>query len=93
MFSNQSIIHGESLSMRQRWITLTLNTDGCSQRSSNQAGGGGEDYYATMREGGLGGFSARFGTCLAVEAELRALIHGLHIAWNRGISDMVVEID
>ena len=88
--------------LTQVWITQS--TDGCFKSSSSQAWGGGGGGGGGAGGWGRGllrdhegrwldGFSTRFGTCSMVEAELWALIHGLRIAWERGISQLVVEID
>ena len=62
--------------LQQNWVTL--NTEGCYQKESNQAGGDG---------------ILRLGICFAVEAKLWALIHGLRLALNKSIQYLVGEID
>ena len=39
------------------------------------------------------GFSVLLGTCITIEAEIWALVHGLRMAWEKGIRRLVVEMD
>ena len=86
--SNQNIMQGGYVTkwigwcpLQQNWVTL--NTEGCYQKESNQAGGDG--ILRNHNGKWLGGFSIRLGICFAVEAKLWALIHGLRLALNKSI--------
>ena len=65
---------------------LTLNTDDCLHRENTTSGGRGivRDHTGNW----IGGRS-----CSIKEAELWALIHGLRLAWEKGIRHLVAEID
>ena len=39
------------------------------------------------------GFSVLLGTCITIEEEIWALVHGLRMAWGKGIRRLVVETD
>ena len=80
ILSNLSIMHGGRKKSATFWVRWSppcqgwtmLNSDGCTKRKFNQAGGGGllRDHQGRW----ICGFSASFGRCLANEAELWALI-------------------
>ena len=69
---------------------MTLNIDGCLKIVNNQAGAGGllRDHSGIC----VYGFSVLLGTCSIIEVELWALLHGLNIAWNRGVRLLEIEV-
>lgn len=38
-------------------------------------------------------FASNLGVCSAAQAELNGIIHGLNLAWNLGLSKILVEVD
>ena len=99
ILSNLTIMHGgrkKSATIWVRWSPpcqgwTTLNSEGCTKREFNQAGGGGlpGDHQGRW----ICEFSVRFGRCSAVEEELWAQIQGLRIAWEKGIHNLTAETD
>ena len=70
---------------------LKLNIDGAVKGNPGPAGGGG--LLRDHRGNWINGFSANLGWCSYVKAELLALLKGLQLAWNMGVSHLEVEID
>ena len=69
---------------------LKLNTDGCSKGNPGVSGGGG-----ILRDGGslLLAFSCYLGHATSLQAEVRALLFGVHLCIQRGFGKFEVELD
>ncbi|KAL9281726.1 putative ribonuclease H [Arabidopsis thaliana] len=68
-----------------------LNTDGASRGNPGLAATGG-----VVRDGAgnwVAGFALNIGICSAPLAELWGVYYGLHIAWERGITRLELEVD
>ena len=100
--SNQRIILVGRTSYSTVWVRslrwrpsdpgwVTLNSDGCLKKAKGLTGGGWvmRDHMGKW----LTDFSLRLGTCTVPAAALWALLHGLHIAWDKGVRNLVVEVD
>lgn len=79
-----------------RWITppdgwVKLNVDGASHRNPGTTGGGG--VLRNQNSQWIRGFTANFGTCSSVKAELLALLQGLRMAWMYGVKKLIIEVD
>jgi len=70
---------------------LKLNIEGVVKGNPGPTGGGG--LLRDHRENWINGFSANLGWRSSVKAELLALLKGLQLAWNMGVSHLEVEID
>lgn len=68
-----------------------LNTDGSWHQMNNGAGSGG--VFRGSEGEWLGGFMYRVGNGDVHEAELRAVIQGLRLAWNLGFRKLFVKLD
>ena len=73
----------------ENWIKL--NVDGASKGNPGLAGGGG--VLRSHRGDWIKGFAANFGVCSSMKAELLALLQGLQLARNLGISRLEVHMD
>lgn len=74
---------------KQGWVKL--NTNGSSKENSGWSGGGGvlRDYRGLW----ISEFLAHFGFCSSMKAELLAVLHSLHLAWELGFRHLIVELD
>ena len=70
---------------------MKMNQDGASKGNPGHAGGGGtiRDHLGKW----ITGFSANFGSCTLVKAELLALLKGLQIAKEEGIGRLLIQMD
>ncbi|CAN1291604.1 Putative ribonuclease H protein At1g65750, partial [Linum perenne] len=71
------------------WVTL--NSDGSVLSESGQAAAGGliRDYQGHC----LAAFSKNLGICSIIRAELRGVVSGLQLAWDRGYRKVQLQID
>ncbi|CAN1135777.1 Putative ribonuclease H protein At1g65750 [Linum perenne] len=71
------------------WVTL--NSDGSVNSESGQAAAGGliRDYQGHC----LAAFSENLGICSITRAELRGVVSGLQLAWDRGYRKVQLQID
>ncbi|CAN1157548.1 Putative ribonuclease H protein At1g65750 [Linum perenne] len=83
-------------SARDFWIPapddwVTVNTDGSVLQPQSLAAGGGlvRDSHGNK----IAAFSANFGRCSIMRAELRAAALGLEVAWNSGCRKVNIQVD
>ncbi|CAN1157552.1 Putative ribonuclease H protein At1g65750 [Linum perenne] len=71
------------------WVTV--NTDGSVLQPQSLAAGGGlvRDSHGNK----IAAFSANFGRCSIMRAELRAAALGLEVAWNSGCRKVNIQVD
>ena len=96
---SQCVMQGNQKATMTKWVGwtppqhgwVTLNTDGYAKNGSNLVGGGGllRDHAGRWIEG----FPINLRSCSTLEVELWVIIHGLHIAWRKGIRSLMVETD
>ncbi|CAN1346193.1 Putative ribonuclease H protein At1g65750, partial [Linum perenne] len=70
---------------------FTLNTDGSYRPSSNSATVGGiiRDDQGRF----VIGFVSKLGSCSMVRAEMRGIVEGLGIAWDKGLRRLCIQSD
>ena len=98
-FSNHMLIGGSLKRPKRIWVGwkkppkgwVKVNTDGCVHGGTGMAKAGG----IIINEEGvwLGGFSINLGCCSVEGAELRAVLHGLKMAWDSGSNRLILESD
>ena len=98
-FPTMGIIQGKQGENNTKWVGgsppehgwVTLNTDGSCRGNIKLAGGGGllRDHTGKW----ITGFSINLGHCIALVAELWAILRGLRIAWEAGVRKLVLETD
>jgi len=70
---------------------MKMNLDGASKGNPGHTGGGGRirDHLGKW----IRGFSANFGSCTSVKAELLALLKDLQIARGEGLGHLLIQMD
>ncbi|XP_027170444.1 uncharacterized protein LOC113770234 [Coffea eugenioides] len=81
---------GVSSTIRHKSV-VKLNSDGCSRGNPGKSGGGGVIRDCAGRF--LLGFSCFFGELTSLQAELKALLHGIRLALDRGYRELHIESD
>ncbi|CAN0925242.1 Putative ribonuclease H protein At1g65750 [Linum grandiflorum] len=72
-------------------VEVIVNTDGLVLQPSGRAAGGG--ILQTTSGIYKAAFVANFCVCTIILAELRAPLHGLHIAWDLGYRRVNLQVD
>ncbi|CAN1818654.1 Putative ribonuclease H protein At1g65750 [Linum perenne] len=71
------------------WVSL--NSDGSLYTNPSRAAAGG-----VLRDGDgrfLAAYAANLGTCSIMRAELRGIVEGMKLAWERGVRKLLIQTD
>ncbi|CAN1291028.1 Putative ribonuclease H protein At1g65750, partial [Linum perenne] len=70
---------------------FSLNSDGSLYKNLASSAAGGIIRYANANF--IVVFSANLGVCSIMRSELRAIVEGMELAWNKGIRKLRVQTD